>query len=304
MRIRKYTSRALLLSLCVHVIFMFVVSVFLINRFDAEKESISAEIFEEGPEMQVRRRVLPQRTRLDPRMAKAKVSDVSPALLTYTPQLSVPKALVHADVVPDVVTYTDMAQIDEPSPVSNISISKDKTVKTLKSVDPKLEIFDIAVMPGHGLVGEVFVPGSAITRMPNFDRMLPVYTFVASTLNVRTRNYTKGFPTPDEQSVIENFAIRFRAELRIETPGLYTFWLKSDDGSQLYINGKLVVDNDGIHSAISRQGHIKLGPGTYPVEIRYFQGPRYAIALQWFYRPPNSSVKIVPPEVIYLPSEP
>ena len=48
----------------------------------------------------------------------------------------------------------------------------------------------------------------------------------------------------------------------------------SDDGSQLYIDGSLVVDNDGIHPTRSRQGRIRLGTGIHTVEIHYFQGPR------------------------------
>ncbi|MYB96583.1 hypothetical protein F4054_18160 [Candidatus Poribacteria bacterium] len=87
-------------------------------------------------------------------------------------------------------------------------------------------------------------------------------------------------------------------------PGVYVFELYSDDGSQLYIDGSLVVDNDGIHPGISRRGRVKLGTGIHPVEIRYFQGPRHAIALQWFYQPPNGSRQIVPPDVIYHPGEP
>ena len=167
-----------------------------------------------------------------------------------------------------------------------------------------LGIFGTEVMPGRGLIGEVFVPGGPISRMPNFDHILPVYTFVTANLDVPTRNYTQGFPTPEIQSVVENFAIRFRAELQIDIPGVYTFGINSDDGSQLYINGKLVVDNDGIHPAINKLGKIELGTGIHPVEIRYFQGPRHAIALQWFYQPPNSYRQIVPPGIIYRSDKP
>ncbi len=324
MKRQKYTSRALLLSLSLHVILMFVFSVSLINHFDAEDERISAEILVARPENEVRQRVLTRRARLRPRMAYAETSEVPPASPTYETQVNVPKALVRADVIPDAVTDTDISEIDELSPVSNISIGEDMAARILNDVDPRLfdgyaqhkigntekvlngpdtglGLFDIAVMPGHGLIAEVFVPGTPIHRMPNFEGMLPVYTFVASHLNVPTRNYTKGFPMPDMRFVVENFAIRFRAELKIDRPGLYTFLLNSDDGSQLYINGKLIVDNEGIHSTRSRQRTIKLGIGIHPVEIRYFQGPRYAIALQWLYRPPNSPMKVVPPEVIYQP---
>ena len=88
------------------------------------------------------------------------------------------------------------------------------------------------------------------------------------------------------------------------TPGIYIFELHSDDGSQLYIDDVLVVDNDGVHPTIGRRGRMLLTTGMHPVEIRYFQGPRYAIALQWFYQPPNSQRQIVPPAVIHRPGKP
>lgn len=297
MRIRKHTSRALLLSLCVHIALMCVVSVFLAHHFDTEKEHIAAEILEAAPEKQVRRRILHRRARPNRQMANAGVSDASLPSSTYALQASVPKALIRADAVTDIVTYTDLPQIEAPSPVSNISLGND--------IRRGLGIFDTGAMPGHGLIGEVFVPGVRIFRMPNFNHLFPLDTFIAVNLNVPTRNYAIGFPMPDMLSVTENFAIRFRTELRIDTPGVYTFELSSDDGSQLYINGELIIDNDGIHRTVSKQGSIKLDIGMHPVEIHYFQGPRYRIALQWFYQPPGSSRKIVvPPDVIYLPSEP
>ena len=297
MKIRKHTSRALLLSLCVHIALMLVVSVFLVHHFDTEKEHISAEILEAAPEMQVRRRILHRHTRPNRQMANAEASEVSATPLTYALRASVPKALIRADAATNIVTYTDLPQIDAPSPVSNISLGHD--------ISRGLGIFDTGAMLGHGFIGEVYVFGGPISRMPNFDRLLPADTFIAANLNVSTRDYMIGFPMPDMLSVTENFAIRFRAELKIDTPGIYTFELSSDDGSKLYINGELVIDNDGIHGTVSKQDSIKLDIGIHPVEIHYFQGPRFRIALQWFYQPPNSSRKIVvPPDIIYLPSEP
>ena len=297
MRIRKHTNHALLLSLCVHIALIFVFSLLLADHFDTEKKYISAEILEAVPEKQVRRRILHQHVRPNRQIANAGASDASLPSSTYALRASVPKALIRADAVTDIVTYTDLPQIDAPSPVSNISLGND--------IRRGLGIFDTGAMPGHGLIGEVFVFGGPISRMPNFDRLLRVNTFITANLNVATRGYIIGFPMPDMPSVFENFAIRFRAELKIDTPGIYTFMLSSDDGSQFYINGKLVIDNDGIHATVSKQGTIKLDIGIHPVEIHYFQGPRYRIALQWFYQPPNSPRKIVvPPDVIYLPSEP
>jgi hypothetical protein len=183
-----------------------------------------------------------------------------------------------------------------------------------------LGIFDTSTMPGHGLVGTVYVrdapipqvdlfercitPSGRIFQMPPFEHLTPVYTFITGVLNVSPRNYTAGFPTAKMESVVDNFAIRFRGKLAIETPGTYTFALNSDDGSKLYINQNLVVDNDGIHTPRYVRGSLELATGMHHIEIHYFQGQPYQLALQWFYQPPNSKEQIVPPEMIYLPEPP
>ena len=199
---------------------------------------------------------------------------------------------------------------------------------TLEGIGTGLGIFDTNVMTGHGLIGEVYVPGGQIHRMPDFNLLTPIYTFVTANLDISKRDYTEGFPTPEMQHVVEDFAIRFRGELAIDAPGVYHFGLYSDDGSKLYIDGRLVVDNDGVHAGTGKRGSITLETGMYPVEIQYFQGPRHSIALQWYYQPPKGSYletrrsisitlptwelraeeymlgMIVPPEIIYRPSKP
>ena len=369
---RRYTNRALFISLALHIGLMLAISPFLVNHFTAEKESISAEILEPESEQRVRQRILPPRTPMVPQVSETAAAPASPASPTYAPEVAVPKAPIHADVIPDVVTHADLPQTDAPSPVSNTSLGEDGALAgpvvaegqrgtgiggpgrggrgtggygngkhfakgtsaadvelaTLEGVGTGLGIFDTNVMTGHGLIGEVYVPGGQIHRMPDFDLLTPVYTFVTANLDISKRDYTEGFPTPEMQHVVEDFAIRFRGELAIDTPGLYQFGLYSDDGAKLYIDGTLVVDNDGIHAGSGKRGSITLTTGVYPVEIHYFQGPRYSIALQWYYAPPKAPYsetrrsisitlptlelrseeymlgRIVPPEVIHRPSTP
>ena len=370
---RGHTNRALLLSFALHVVAMLAISPFLVSHFTVEKESISAEILEPESEQRVKQRILPPRTPVVPQVSETEASPASPASPTYAPEVTVPKAPVRADVIPDVVTHADLPQAEAPSPVSNASLGEedgaltgpvvaegqrgtgigipgrvgrgtggygngkhlakgtstaDVELATLEGIGTGLGIFDTNVMTGHGFIGEVYVPGGQIHRMPDFDLLTPIYTFVTPNLDISKRDYTEGFPTPEMQSVVEDFAIRFRGELAIDTPGLYHFGLYSDDGSKLYIDGTLVVDNDGIHIAKGEKGSITLSTGVYPVEIHYFQGPRHSIALQWYYQPPDGSYletrrsisisiphlelrseeymlgRIVPPEVIHRPSKP
>ena len=86
-------------------------------------------------------------------------------------------------------------------------------------------------------------------------------------------------------------------QLKILIPkaGEYTFYLNSDDGSRLYINGTEVIDHDGTHATSEKSGKITLPVGAHKLEVRYFQGPATEIALQLLWDTPfNSSKTIVP----------
>ncbi len=68
------------------------------------------------------------------------------------------------------------------------------------------------------------------------------------------------------------FAFIFNTNLEIDEGGTYTFYLNSNDGSMLYIDGKLVVDNGGAHGLQERQGNVILEPGKHAILIHYFDG--------------------------------
>ncbi|HEY9061152.1 MAG TPA: carbohydrate-binding protein [Pseudobacteroides sp.] len=67
-----------------------------------------------------------------------------------------------------------------------------------------------------------------------------------------------------------NFAYSFTGYINIETSGNYTFYTRSDDGSKLYIGSRLVVDNDGRHSAKEESGSIYLAAGKHAITVDYF----------------------------------
>lgn len=69
----------------------------------------------------------------------------------------------------------------------------------------------------------------------------------------------------------DGFAITFGGYLQVEQEGLYTFFLRSDDGSDLYIGNEKVVDNDGLHGAVERSGVIVLKAGFYPLLVNFFE---------------------------------
>jgi hypothetical protein len=49
------------------------------------------------------------------------------------------------------------------------------------------------------------------------------------------------------------------------------FELSSDDGSQLFIRDRLVVDADGLHDVRASVGVIELKAGLHPLRVTYFE---------------------------------
>ena len=69
----------------------------------------------------------------------------------------------------------------------------------------------------------------------------------------------------------DTYGFRYTGYIYIETTGLYTFSTTSDDGSKLLIDGNEIVDNDGIHGALTEFGQLNVvAPGYYPIEILFF----------------------------------
>ncbi|MGV3639832.1 MAG: PA14 domain-containing protein, partial [Adhaeribacter sp.] len=76
------------------------------------------------------------------------------------------------------------------------------------------------------------------------------------------------------------------------------FRLVSDDGSRLYIDNKLVIDNGGNHPLEGKDGELLLKAGRHPVRIEYYQGGGgKGLSFQW--RPYGAKAfSVVPPSVL------
>ncbi len=119
------------------------------------------------------------------------------------------------------------------------------------------------------------LPGSL--ALPDFALLSPVGYIYTYALNVPTRFYGQGMPGVTDR--IEWFAIDYEADFWINKPGKYRFTLTSDDGSRLEVDGKLVVDNDGVHQTLTMGGSAVLEAGSHHIHVPYFQGPRDEVAL-------------------------
>ena len=78
-------------------------------------------------------------------------------------------------------------------------------------------------------------------------------------------------PTEAAKPREEYFGLVFTGFVEVPETGLYRFFVDSDDGSTLAIDGAMVVDNDGPHSATEQSGAIALEKGLHAVELRMFE---------------------------------
>lgn len=53
---------------------------------------------------------------------------------------------------------------------------------------------------------------------------------------------------------------------------VYSFYLSSDDGSKLWIDNNVVVDNDGMHCEEEKSGSIALKKDYHHFKVAFVQG--------------------------------
>jgi len=69
----------------------------------------------------------------------------------------------------------------------------------------------------------------------------------------------------------ENYALVFNGYIEIPETDVYHFFTESDDGSQLYLDTNLVVDNDGLHGMEEQSGAIALKKGFHLIKVEFFE---------------------------------
>lgn len=118
-----------------------------------------------------------------------------------------------------------------------------------------------------GLVGEYYDLGDLVEDFPKIEKdKKPTVKRVDKDINFRSTEQT--FPGTKLQS---HFAIRWSGKIKLPSDGRYTFYLESDDGSRLLIDGKKVLDNGGLHEMQESDETVELKEGEHDIVIDYFE---------------------------------
>ncbi|NJN26098.1 MAG: T9SS type A sorting domain-containing protein [Cyclobacteriaceae bacterium] len=124
-----------------------------------------------------------------------------------------------------------------------------------------------------------------MSSLPNFNNFVPVETGSIGNFDISVKNRN------------DNFALVYSGKITIPTSGSYTFYTSSDDGSQLFINDNLIVNNDGLHGTQERSGSLNLNQGTHDIKVTFFErGGGEVLQVRW--QGPSIAKQLIPTSVL------
>ena len=145
-------------------------------------------------------------------------------------------------------------------------------------------------------------PSNLVTVHVGKDKLLPpIDTLTITVPGLRYQYYEGEFVHTDQisenfivkEGIMDSFSIApqmrdqffaftYEGILKIEKDGTYTFYLTSNDGSVLFIDGYKIVDNDGRHGAGEAKGIVSLAKGLHGIALKYFQaGGDKMLKISW-----------------------
>lgn len=126
-----------------------------------------------------------------------------------------------------------------PSFVKNIKVN---------FIDPEVNGIDYTVYEGMW------------DKKPDLDKIKPVSSGRTYRFNVNNIEKREDY-----------IAIIFKSNLEIDHDGDYTFYSSANDGSVLYLDSKVVVDNAGYFGRKTDNGKIYLKKGLHSIKVIYFE---------------------------------
>eukprot|EP00293_Proteomonas_sulcata_P014400 CAMPEP_0184308814 /NCGR_PEP_ID=MMETSP1049-20130417/17156_1 /TAXON_ID=77928 /ORGANISM="Proteomonas sulcata, Strain CCMP704" /LENGTH=442 /DNA_ID=CAMNT_0026621565 /DNA_START=69 /DNA_END=1397 /DNA_ORIENTATION=- len=144
--------------------------------------------------------------------------------------------------------------------------------------------------PTAGFVARFYNVHRRMDSMPNFGNLSAEQEAMVS--HPKAINYRSHadflLDAPDLVDLDDDeVAAVFSGVIHIDKGGIYYFSTRSDDGSHLWIDNKMVVNNEGLHPPVTQEGFIHLNPGYYDFKADFFEnhGGEYMVVK---YRGPDT----------------
>jgi hypothetical protein len=163
--------------------------------------------------------------------------------------------------------FTRSAGLNTSFTISNLPTSGQTVFVTLwTQLAGQWKTASYRYVTGSGSVVQV-APGlhydyyeqAGMTVVPDFSKLTAVASGTIDNFDL----------TPRKRD--EWFAVRFTGYVRVDVAGDYTFSTASDDGSNVFIDGKLLVNDDGVHGWQEKSATTNLTQGYHAITVTYFQ---------------------------------
>ncbi|WP_170110714.1 family 16 glycoside hydrolase [Flavilitoribacter nigricans] len=164
--------------------------------------------------------------------------------------------VIHEDM--EVTGPTRAAFFEDEAPTGPLMIQGDHGPVAFRNVAYK-RYFDEPSLDLANIKYQYFEIEGPITQLPDFDTMTVVKEGTTDSLLYRKLSERN-----------EQVAYIFTGELQVPKAGDYLFTVYSDDGSQLFLDGDMLVDNDGKHDYEPKSGLIQLSEGSHEFRLTYF----------------------------------
>jgi Domain of unknown function (DUF4347)/Legume lectin domain/PA14 domain/Calx-beta domain len=157
-----------------------------------------------------------------------------------------------------------------------------------KQIIPQSQLYSAPIAPpsgGNGLKGEYF---------DNRD-----FTNLVLTRNDSTVNFDWGAGSPDARIGNDTFSVRWTGQVQPLYTETYTFSTTTDDGLQLYVDDRLIIDHLRDQSATEKTGTITLQAGQrYNIRMDYYEnGGNASARLAW--ASPSQVKQIIPQSQLF-----
>ncbi|MBN3035918.1 MAG: chitobiase/beta-hexosaminidase C-terminal domain-containing protein, partial [Bacteroidales bacterium] len=110
---------------------------------------------------------------------------------------------------------------------------------------------------GNGLICRYFE--GDWDSLPDFRSLTPLKTVVVDNFGI------------EEPVREEHYGLTFDGYIEVPVTGVFRFSTESDDGSRLWIDELLVVDNDGLHGMEIVEGAVPLASGLHGIRVEFFE---------------------------------
>jgi PA14 domain/Chitobiase/beta-hexosaminidase C-terminal domain/Concanavalin A-like lectin/glucanases superfamily/Heparinase II/III-like protein len=161
---------------------------------------------------------------------------------------------------PDSTFYAGPFSLDQTTVVKAVTVARDWKFGKEGSSPVTEEKFTRAE-PGDPVKAPDLEPGLKASVHTGFWNNLPDFNGLKAEFTDGVDSFVFPPATPGK-----GFGVLLEGYIRVPADGVYTFALRNDDAAKLWIDDRLVVDNDGAHVVRTRSGEIALKEGLHRIK--------------------------------------